>query len=266
LESLPLIILPDSNNPEAAEVLIDGKIGATSCRFLLDTGAAITCVDFDDYTSTFKRVGTKETAGAFSKSSLDLIIAPSISIGPFTEHILLVSRSKNGSKRQRNLIGMNFLKNLCIYFYFDSDRVEAGPLQQPKAGCGLRPLTLGRSSHPYLAVNFGGWAATAVWDTGAGMTVVDKGFVDNHPAFFRPSGISKGNDSAGAEEETPAYVMEGATIGGRRFDHIKVSAFDFSRVTTHADIPFEIILGYNLIKQANWCFDFPAKKWGFLDS
>jgi hypothetical protein len=49
---------------------------------------------------------------------------------------------------------MNFLKNLVMSFYFDSNRVAAGYIQKPDTGCTLKRLTLGRSAHPYLNVDF----------------------------------------------------------------------------------------------------------------
>jgi hypothetical protein len=53
MSGFDLIIKPDEEDVEAAEVLVDGTIGGYEYRFLLDTGAARTSVTFDDYTSTF---------------------------------------------------------------------------------------------------------------------------------------------------------------------------------------------------------------------
>lgn len=40
MQDIPLIIAPDPDEPEAAEVLIDGTVDGRPRRFLLDTGAA----------------------------------------------------------------------------------------------------------------------------------------------------------------------------------------------------------------------------------
>ncbi|MHA2088871.1 MAG: hypothetical protein ACW972_11370 [Promethearchaeota archaeon] len=49
-----LIIKLDEIDTEAAEVYADGTIGGKKYSFILDTGSARTCVQFDDYTSTFE--------------------------------------------------------------------------------------------------------------------------------------------------------------------------------------------------------------------
>ncbi len=51
-----LIIEPDPEDVEAAQVFVDGTIDGRPYRFLLDTGAARTCVQFDAYTSTLEPV------------------------------------------------------------------------------------------------------------------------------------------------------------------------------------------------------------------
>jgi hypothetical protein len=42
MTQLPLIIVPDRDDPDCAEVLVVGTIGGRPCRFILDTGAALT--------------------------------------------------------------------------------------------------------------------------------------------------------------------------------------------------------------------------------
>jgi hypothetical protein len=43
--------------------------------------------------------------------------------------------------------------------------------------------------------------ASAVWDTGASLTIVDMNFVQKHPECFQQAGQSSGTDSTGATME-----------------------------------------------------------------
>jgi len=266
MNGFDLIIQPDEDDPEAAEVLVDATIGSRNYRFLLDTGAAMTCISYDDYTSTFESVGARDTTAAFSKSSQELVVVPSITLGSLSRRNFMVARRPPHIQTGSNLIGMNLLKDHSLSFYFDKNRVEVDSKPGNETGNSSQELILGNKSHPNVNINFGELETRAVWDTGAGITVVDTRFINSHPAFFQEAGTSTGTDSTGAMSSTPMFVMQGATIGGRRFAPTKVAAIDLAPIITSTDIRMDLILGYNLIKEANWLFDFPRKKWSFLGS
>jgi hypothetical protein len=79
---LDLIVQPDMEDADAAEVFVDGALGGRPYRFLLDTGAAKTCVRYDEYTATFASAGKDTSSGVFAGGSRDLVIAPSRALGP----------------------------------------------------------------------------------------------------------------------------------------------------------------------------------------
>jgi len=122
-----LIIKQDEEDVEAAEIFVDGIIGGKKYRFLLDTGAASTTIQFDDYTSTFDCIGKKDSSGAFAKIIDDLITVPYIELGPILEKNFTLARMIENNPDKRNLIGMDLLKNYCCYFFFDINRVSIDP-------------------------------------------------------------------------------------------------------------------------------------------
>jgi len=261
MNGLDLIIKPDEEEPGAAEVLVDGTIGGRAYRFLLDTGAAITRVKCDDYISAFPSVEKRETSGAFSKSNLDLVIVPNIAIGPISRDNFTLARATLAAPN--NLIGMDLLKDHRLHFHFDTNRIDVDSEYHPEVN-DIHELTLSKKSHPYIDVQFDGLKARAVWDTGAGMTVVDSQFVSNNPSLFRSISMSRGTDSAGVVRETPLIAMKSMTVGNTTFPAHKVVAIDLSLVSASTDIPVDLIMGYNIIRRANWWFDFPGKKWAVL--
>lgn len=255
---LKLIIKPDEEEPGCAEVLVDGTIGSRPYRFLLDTGAGKSSITFDDYTATFDTADQHHSSGVFAKSSSDLITVPDLTVGSISKANFTVTRTAIDDPHIKNLIGMDFLKNLRCHFLFDEDRVT---IDAPPPDCDYLDLITDTKFHPYLDMYFGTAKASAVWDTGASITIADMTFINNHPDLFKEVGTSTGTDSAGASMETPMFMMAASTIGQHTFPPCKVAGVDLSFVNSTIEIPMDLILGYNLLSKANWIFDFPLKKW-----
>ncbi|MEO8286310.1 MAG: retropepsin-like aspartic protease, partial [Chloroflexota bacterium] len=248
---------------EAAEVLVDGTIGGKEYRFLLDTGAARTSVILDDYTSTFGSIETSNSAAVFATSSNDLITVPNLKLGPISKQDFTLARMSGGGEdiHVRNLIGMDLLKEVCCHFLFDQSLVLVNPSYEPEAGYSFQELFLDKAFHPYVDIQYGRVKAKAVWDSGAGITVVDMGFIRAHPAFFEEVGQSTGTDATGSRMETPMFIMEATVIGNNRFQPHKVAGVDLSQVNATIEVPMDMILGYSTLSKANWLIDFPRCKW-----
>ena len=73
-----LIIKPDEDDIDAAEIYVDGIIDGIKYRFILDTGAAKTYVQFDEYTSKFDCIQKNNSSGVFADIKDDLITVPYI--------------------------------------------------------------------------------------------------------------------------------------------------------------------------------------------
>ena len=156
-----------------------------------------------------------------------------------------------------NLLGMDVLGQHRCHF-----RLAAGALDLEVPGDEARhELLAGRRGHPYVEVNWPGVSGLACWDTGAGATVVNRAFWLEHPGMFEPIGTSVGTDAHGEQVETPLLRMSGPVIGQRTFGSHKAVAVDLSGVNSTLDYPMDLILGYPTIRQADWLFDFPARRW-----
>ena len=190
-----LVIQPDEEEPEAAEVLVDGSVGGRHYRFLLDTGAAKSAILSDDYTATFAAIGQHTSSGVFAGGSEDEVIAPTIEVGPIVRRDFPVTRLAENIPQRRNLIGMDLLKGYRCHFLFDENRVEIDGDDLP--GASFYDLALDSRFHPYVPLCFGAVTASTVWDTGAGITVADCGFVARHPTLFQPADPSEGTDATG---------------------------------------------------------------------
>ena len=254
-----LVIQPDEEEPEAAEVLVDGSVGGRHYRFLLDTGAAKSAILSDDYTATFAAIGQHTSSGVFAGGSEDEVIAPTIEVGPIVRRDFPVTRLAENIPQRRNLIGMDLLKGYRCHFLFDENRVEIDGDDLP--GASFYDLALDSRFHPYVPLRFGAVTASTVWDTGAGITVADRGFVARHPALFQPAGQSQGTDATGATVATPIFTMLGATLSDLELPPLRVAGVDLSGVNATIETPMDLILGYNLLRWANWLMDFQRGRW-----
>jgi len=216
---VPLVIEPDRDDPDCAEVMVDGTIAGRPYRFRLDTGAARTCIVADDFTAALSSNTQHHSSGVFAASSNALVSVPDLAIGPLTV-----------------------------------------PDRSPAADAA-RVLEMDGRGHSYVDVTWPGVTGRACWDSGSGITIVDQAFLLSHLALFEEVGTSVGTDSTGTQAETRIFLMAGPMIGGALFARHKVAMVDLSLANAHLDQPMDLILGYTTLRQADWLFDFPARRW-----
>ncbi|HEY7034541.1 MAG TPA: retropepsin-like aspartic protease [Thermomicrobiales bacterium] len=261
MDGIDLIVTPDDDDPDASLVFVDGAVDGRPYRFLLDTGSARTCVQIDEYTSGFVPVGTSRSSGLFAAGPHhDLITVPRLELGPIAKTDVAVARVSPHGPHTGNLIGMDVLKDHRCHVRLAELRLLVDPPADPLAG-SIQPLVLDPTNHPYVDVRFGDAVAQAAWDTGAGITVVDLGFVRRHTHFFRQVGQSRGTDSTGATMPSPTFVMAATVIGGLPFPPHTVAGVDLSRVNATIDLSMDMVLGYSTLSRADWWFDFPGRRW-----
>lgn len=256
---IDLIIVPDPEEAEAAEVLVDGSIDGRAYRFLLDTGAAGSQIAFDEFSAGLASSEQNHSSGVFASHSQDKVTVPEIRLGPIYRQKYLLTRQSQDEGDSRNLIGMSLLKDYRLHFLFKEKRVLVNPTPAPDPA----PLDLLMDDrfHPYVAVKFEKIEAKACWDSGAGITIVDLNFVNKYPNLFEKIGESSGTDSTGTHMETPLFKMAASVIGNRAFPPLNVAGVDLGQVNASIEIPMDLILGYNALVKADWYFDFPARKW-----
>ncbi len=253
---MPLVIEPDPDDPDFATVMVDATIAGRPYRLVLDTGAAHTQLDADEYTSGLSPVGEDSSFAAFGGRVTDPVVTiTDLEVGPLQVARLDVTRSERAAG---NLLGMDVLRQCCCHF-----RLDAGVMgmEAPLGVQAENDLLLDRRGHVYVDVHWPDVSGRACWDTGAGTTIVDHDFWVGHPELFEQIGVSVGTDGNGQQAETPLLLMAEAVVGQRMFNRHKAVALDLSPVNSTLEYPMDLILGYPTIRQADWLFDFPAKRW-----
>jgi hypothetical protein len=259
---IPLIIEADPDDPDCAMVMVDGTVAGKPYRFVLDTAAARTQLEADEYTGALEAMPGESSSGVFASRSDEIITVRDVAIGSLRVATLDVTRVSPVPAQLRNLLGMDVLRRCRCLF-----RLEAGLLDvEAPAGCQAgHDLQMDSRSHVYVDVCWPGVTAQACWDTGAGITVVNRDFWLAHPQLFEEIGTSTGTDGSGTTLETPVVQMAEAVIGGRSFGKHKAAVVDLSRVNSTIELPMDVILGYPALRQADWLFDFPARRWMVMD-
>jgi hypothetical protein len=156
---------------------------------------------------------------------------------------------------------MDILREHCCHFMMDEQRVRVDPGDLAEAADVFHELRVDDGYHPYIEVGLGAAKARAVWDTGAGITVVDIQFIRKHSIYFAEAGRSQGTDATGERVETPMFTMGTVVVGNHAFPPHRVAGVDLSPVNAALRMPMDMILGFSTINKANWVFDFPRRRW-----
>jgi predicted aspartyl protease len=263
MRQVRLIIEPEPDDPGCATVMVDGTIAGRPYRFILDTGSPRTQLAADDYTTALDTVAEFSSSGTFGdRVTYPVVTVADIAVGPLRAATLPVIRAERGGSRLSNLIGMDLLQRFCCHFRLDAGVLDLDP---PPGWRGEHDLLLDSRGHIYVDVHWPGVTARATWDTGAGATIVNRDFWLGHPELFQEIGMSTGTDATGTQAETPLLMMAQATIGGRTFGRHPAVAVDLSRANSGIEYPMDLILGYPTLRQADWVFDFPARRWGLAN-
>jgi predicted aspartyl protease len=261
MRGIPLIVEPDPDDPDCATVMVDGTIAGRPYRFILDTGAARTQVEADGYTAALSSVAGDSSSGVFASHAHPIVTITNLAVGPLQAATLEVTRAEPVQQYVRNLLGMDVLGQYCCHFRLDAGVLDLGT---PPGHPPEHHLQMDSRGHFYVDVSWPGVTGHACWDSGAGITVVNRDFWRGHPGLFEQIGTSVGTDVTGARAETPILLVAESVIGERPFGRHKVAVVDLSHINGPLDQPIDLILGYPTLRQADWLFDFPARRWTLM--
>jgi hypothetical protein len=254
---VPLIIEPDEDEPDFASVKVDATIAGRPYRLMLDTGAGQTELEADDYTRGLTPVGEDSSAGVFGVPVVYPVVSiTDLAVGSLRVAALNVRLSELAVGGGQ--LGMDVLGRYRCHFRLEARILNADP---PPGAELEHELLMDRRGHAYIEVHWPGASGRALWDTGSGPTIVNRDFWLGHPGLFEQIGMLEGTDAGGERAETPLLLMAESVIGQRAFGRHKAVAVDLSPVNSSADYPMDLILGYPTLRQADWLFDFPARRW-----
>lgn len=259
---IPLIIDAEPDDPEDVIVLVDGTVAGRPYRFVLDTGAWRSQLEADEYTCSLEAKPGEGSSGVFAPSSDPVVTVRDVAVGPLRAETLDVWRAEPVPPHPRNLLGMDVLSQYrCLLRLGAAASLDINPPPDHQA---RHDLLIGDRGHVYLDVSWPGVTAQACVDTGASITIVNRDFRLAHPQLFEDIGTTTGTDTTGTTFETPLVLLAEAVIGDRPFARHKAAVVDLSHIGTD-EPPTDLILGFPTLCQADWLFDFPAKRWAVMN-
>jgi hypothetical protein len=266
--TVPLKVVPDALTPEAAEVFVTVSIAGREYDLILDTGGASSRIVGDDLTRAFEPVPPDGDPGrgvfGGSSASTPRVLVPELRLGTITTTGLAVELTRETDEdhdASPPILGLDVLRHHRLDI-----RLKDGTLTIDGSDSvdEERPLLTSSRGHPHVEVNWAGHKALAIWDTGAGVSVVDTAFARAHRHLLSPHATAIATDSHGNSAATPLVTMAACSIGGRDFAASVAAIADIAGIQRPGDPQFQLILGYPVISQADWSMDFRNGRWGFL--
>jgi hypothetical protein len=235
--------------------LVDGQ----KERCFLDTGSAMTLV------ANSKRFAAYTNLGNFRFASASGIAqeTETIQIGLIQIDDLQFANVKVGRVKFRgseNTLGIDIVGRQPFAVNFHPKTALKFNANRP----ALPSTTLHVSQHGLLSIpiTLDAAAAHALWDTGVSLTTVDQKFIEAHPENFKPTkNYVNGVDGAGKSLLAQIFRAKKITIGGHTFKDLRVVAVDLAMLRNAVHKEIQVVVGFNLIRKANWFFDPKNRLW-----
>lgn len=259
---LALELDEDPDLPDVILLRVDAETDGHPQPLIVDTGGARSGLPKGELTDALEQLTPRNGGGGgvFSLSgSTQRVATRTLRIGD-----LVVRRAAFDVEAHPDappILGLDVLGHHRLDFRFTEARLV---LDADSPVDEMRPLVQSSRAHPYVDVAWAGGIWPSIWDSGASITVIDRGVVSRHPERFADAGRASGTDSSGGTNETPLVVLPEVSIGGRGFAPSVAAVADLAGLAREGDPPFELILGMPVIRHASWAVNLRDGWWGYL--
>jgi hypothetical protein len=264
--SIPLVLLPDPEDERCRQAWTDAVADGVPLRLLVDTGTPRSAVPHVEPFATGGRRLSQGGRGAFGVSAEQevLVQVDALRTGNLVTRHLTVQLQPEGWPHP-GLLGMDVLGSHRCDFHVDPPRIDLDSTDPP-AGA-WHPLPTAPQATPKVRVGWDQTSLHALWDTGAGATLVDQSWARRHPDIvaIHPE-TGRAVDVTGAEADHHWGTLAPCRIGGAEVASQRCAVVDLTVLNTSLASPVEVVLGMPLIAQVSWCLDFPRGRWALWPS
>ncbi len=221
---------------------------------LIDTGARATFVK-SHIMSTAPSLGKIPSGGLIGTEQLaDLVEVNEIKSNDWTKNNMTIRRV---DKLPANcILGNDFFlqESLSIDYTHQSISTDA------VFGGETFPLNHYSSMWFGFEVEYDGKTIESIFDTGAGLTLVDEALTKEHPENFEFVQKTEIRDAAESKAEASIYKMKVLKYGKWEAKNILVIAYPFTWI--HKYLPtVRIVIGHNIINKHHWYLSNIEKTW-----
>ena len=229
-------------------------------RCVLDTGSVISLVENDDRFSKYPAFGSFHFKSASGISlEADKIQIRRAQIDKQLFQNAAFARPSHDHNIE-STIGINLIGQKPFWLHFgERASIELGATAPTSLLGGIETREDGIFSIP---IGLGDFKTQAVWDTAAELTAVDKNYVTKNPENFsamRQQAYAK--DGTAQPVESKLFKAKKILVGGRTFRNVTVLAVDLSSLHQDKGEGIHAVIGFNIIRGADWFFDVPNKRW-----
>lgn len=246
---VPVECVPDPEVPGCGNAFVSVKVDDRTVRAALDTGALRTVLI--DLPSSARRAGTQETAGAFGPRVVTEWEVGEIRLGSLRAGPLIV-HGIDDAPGLHPVVALDVLGAGAWQLDLSSKTLITGMTSM--RGCAYMSTANG---HILAEMRWPTAAATALWDTGAGITLIDRRFAEAHPTLFEHAGSTTATDVLGSHGELGLARVSGYNIDGIHFDGHIVAIADLPEIPDRIDAA----IGFPTVSQARWTVDVPTHRW-----
>jgi hypothetical protein len=235
--------------------LIDG----VKERCFLDTGSAMTLVAKSKRFSAYTNVGNFrfESASGIPEQT-EIIQVRSVQIDRV--EILDKKIGRTGFRGAENTLGIDIVGRQPFSVNFNPQAVLT--LNPPRPELPLTTLQVSPHGLLSIPVELGGVETHALWDTGVALTTIDQNFISAHPENFKATkNYMNGVDGAGKSILVQVFRARKLKIADRTFKDVRVVGLDLTMLRDGVYKDIQAVVGFNLIRKANWFFDSKNRLW-----
>jgi hypothetical protein len=258
-----ITIDPDPKDTRALQCWVDADAGGTKLRLLLDVGSHLSSVPSWREFATADLHSMRTGRGTSGESATKRVIRiPHLRVGDLIAEDVLVELQPDGWPHPP-LLGTHVFEPYACAFRFSQGRIDVGIEGSPHW------TIWGVGSTPVVELRWDDTSATAIWDTGAGMTLVDQTWAQTHPdvvTILNVQDHGTGTDSTGSAVPGRHGRLAGYSVLGVRFPgNQPCGVIDLSPFNAHMSKPITMFLGLPQIRQVDWLLDFPRRKIAILE-
>lgn len=245
----------------------------TNCLF--DTGSSMEIAKNDSFFRNYPAVGQVCSTGASGQRTCsDVIDIKNLMVGSINWGAVKAQRRDDnqscsgGAGSIPSLVGEVFRKHLGQRVELNFGNSGAGMRVDAAGGAGSNRFTLALdNTFMMLDVGFGGGTPVqTLYDTGAGLTVMDQKWADQNPNGLQFLAETQIQDSSCAKIPAKIYQASGITVGGRNAGNAFIVAIDLSPIQRALGEQVKGILGFNVITKYNWSVDLKSNTYSITDS
>jgi hypothetical protein len=256
---MPVSVLPDPNDVRAIQAWVDVIVDDATIRMLLDTGSRRSAIPVTSASSSSTGEpgpsgrGVSGAAGTTKNG-----VARQLSLPCAHRFDELAVEVQPVGWPHPPLLGRDVFQGRCCDFRLAAGVIEIDPVEGPDRL--VASASWQEHAAPSVPIRWGDTVVDAVWDTGAGITIVDQGWAEAHPeAIVILDKVDHGTDVTGTAVAGVHGRMHGYAIADLTFPEQACGVVDLSALNAEMDEPIRIILGLPQIVLANWYLDFRSR-------